>query len=318
MHHLIGGRVVMWFRSHVTALGLVALLACVASPLAAQIEDQLSAYTGRNAKGYLQPLADALGADFNTGIFHGASIPKMGVGVRLEFMVMGTIFGDDDRSFNAVTEGDFSPVQYAEAPTIVGSEKAAIIGGDGGTSYVFPGGFNIHSFALAVPQLRIGSVLGTEAIIRYFAIKVGDDDLGKISLFGIGVKHDISQHLMGKLPVDVSAGFFWQKFNLGENKKGDHLISSSAFSIGVQVSKRFAKFFEPYGGLTYDTFSMDVSYENDSEDNPVDVDVHFDTASTMHLTLGFVVDLPILNLFAEYGVAKQSGFAFGASFGYGI
>ena len=305
------------------AIGFVVLLLCVASPLSAQVEDQLSAYTGKNAKGYLQPLADALGADFNSGVFRGASIPKMGIGVRLELMVMAAIFGDDAKTFNAVTEGDFTPVKYASAPTIVGSEKAVIVDGDFGTSYAFPGGFNLHSFALAVPQLRIGSVLGTEAIIRYFGLNVGsgeDSDLGKISLFGIGVQHNISQHLGGKLPLDVAGGFFWQRFSLGENKKGDHLISSSAFSMGVQASKRFSRFFMPYGGLSYDTFSMDVSYESDAEDgeDPVTIDVDFDKTSTMHLTLGFLLDLPVFNAFIEYNVASQNSFAFGASFGYGI
>jgi hypothetical protein len=308
----------MTFSASRKAFCIVALLLCIASPLWAQIEDQLSAYTGQNAKGYLQPLADALGADFNSGVFHGASIPKAGIGVRLELMVMAAIFGDDAKTFNAVTEGDFTPVKYAKAPTIVGSEEAVIVDGAGGTSYAFPGGFNLHSFALAVPQLRIGSVLGTEAIIRYFALKVGDDDLGKISLFGFGVHHNISQHLGGKLPLDVAAGFFWQKFDLGENAKGDHLIASNAFSIGVQASKRFAKFFMPYGGLSYDTFSMDVKYESKAEDTPLNIAVDFDKTSTMHLTLGFVLDLPILNAFIEYNVASQNSFAFGTSFGYGI
>ena len=47
--------------------GLILLPA--ASPSFSQIEDQLSAYTGRNATGYLQPLADAFGADLNDGLF---------------------------------------------------------------------------------------------------------------------------------------------------------------------------------------------------------------------------------------------------------
>lgn len=309
--------------------GIVALVLCIAAPLSAQIENQLGAYTGKNAEGYLQPLADALGADFNSGVFHGASIPRLGIGVRLEIMAMGAIFGDDARTFKAVTEGDFTPVQYADAPTIVGDEHAVFVDGDGGTSYAFPGGFNLHSFAIAAPQLRIGSVFGTQAIIRYFALNAGggddegdgaDEDLGKISLFGFGLQHNVSQHLGAMLPLDVSVGFMWQSFNLGENKKGDHLISSHAFSIGVQASKRFARFFMPYGGLTYDTFSMDVSYESSAEDDedPVDIDVNFDKSSTMHLTLGFMIDLPVVNGFIEYNVASQNSIAFGTSFGYGL
>ncbi len=220
----------------------LALLLCLATPLSAQIEDQLSAYTGANATGYLQPFSSAFGADLNSGIFRSASIPKMRPKIRLELQVMSVIFGDDDKTFRAVTERGFTPVTYANAPTVVGSGKALIVEGDGGTAFAFPGGFDLHSFALAAPQLRAGGLFGTEVIFRYFALDVGgsgdsedsedsDSGLGKISLFGIGLKHSVSQYLPPLFPVDISAGFFWQSFSLGENKSGDKLLSSHAFSM---------------------------------------------------------------------------------------
>ena len=287
------------------------LLVCVAPPLAAQIEDQLSAYTGKNATGYLQPLVDAIGANLNSGIFRSASIPKIGVNIRLEVQVMGVIFSDDDKTFNAITERGFIPEQsYPLAPTVVGSTKAAYFYKGGGTA-VFPGGLDLHSLALAVPQLRIGAFYGTEAIFRYFSINAGDTDIGDIGLFGFGLRHSISQYLGPKLPVDLAAGFFWQKFTLGED-----LISSNAFSVGVQASKRFARFLVPYSGLSYDTFSMDVSYKNEAED--LDIDLNFDRMSTMRLTIGLLVNFPGLNVFGEYGIASQSSFSFGVAFGYGV
>jgi len=297
---------------------LVALLTCLAPPLSAQIEDQISAYTGKNAEGYLQPFADAFGANLNSGIFRSASIPRMGVNIRLEVEVMGVIFSDDLRTFSAITERGFSPEQRVDAPTVVGSEKAVIIEGDGGTSFAFPGGFNLHSFAVAAPQLRIGAVHGTEAIFRYFSLNTGDTDIGDLSLFGIGLHHSISQYLPPTIPVDLAAGFFWQRFNVGENKAGDKLIETSALSIGVQASKRFARFFVPYSGLSYDTFSMDVSYESSSEDSDTIIDLAFDRTSTLRMTLGLLINFPGVNLFAEYGLASQSSFSFGIGLGYGI
>jgi hypothetical protein len=282
----------------------------------AQIEDQLSSYTGANGEGYLQPLADAFEADLNDGLFHSAHIPVMGLNVSLEFRVMAVMFGDDDRTFNAVTEGGFVPEQTVQAPTVVGSGDAKIVTGDGGTQFAFPGGFNLNSFAIAVPQLRVGSIRGTQALIRYFAMNTGDVELGNISLIGIGVRHSISQYLAPLFPVDIAGGFFWQSFSLGENSLGDDLISTSAFSIGVQASKRFVVL-EPYGGLSLDTFSMDVKYESDALGSTNTIDLDFGSSTNLHLTLGLGLNFTYAKGFFEYNVAGQNSFSFGIALGNG-
>ena len=295
-------------------IALLVLLACIAPPLAAQVEDQLSAYTGKNAEGFLQPFADAVGANLNSGIFRSAAIPKVGWNVRLELQVMGVIFPDDVKTFNAITERGFTPEQhYSLAPTIVGSTKAVYVYGDGGTVFAFPGGLDLHSFALVVPQLRVGAFYGTEAIVRFFTAKVGDTDIGDMNLFGFGLRHSISQYFGPAFPVDLAAGFFWQKFTLG-----DDLASSNALSIGVQGSKRLASVFVPYAGLSYDSFSMDVSYTNTSYGLEAPIDINYDTSSTMRLTIGFLLNLPGLNVFGEYGIANQSSFSFGVGLGFGV
>ena len=294
----------------------------VATPLSAQIEGQLSAYTGANATGYLQPLADAFGADLNSGVFRSASIPHLRPTVRLEVQVMSVFFGDDDKTFMAVTEHGFSPEQRVSAPTVVGSEKAVLVDGDGGTSYAFPGGFDLHSFALAAPQLRVGGLYGTEAIFRFFALKVGggdkegDKDLGDINFFGFGLKHDISQYMPPGIPVNLSAGFFWQRHSIGENEKGGHLMESNAFSIGVQASKKLGFFFVPYTGLSYDTHSMAVSYDSESGGVKKTENIDLDKTATLHFTLGLMLNTPGMNIFGEYNIASLSSFSFGVGLGF--
>ena len=301
---------------------VLALLVCVATPLSAQIESQLSAYTGANATGYLQPLANAFGADLNCGIFRSASIPHLRPSLRLEVQVMSVFFGDDDKTFMAVTEHGFSPEQRVSAPTVVGSEKAVLVDGDGGTSYAFPGGFDLHSFALAAPQLRVGGLYGTEAIFRFFALKVGggdkegDKDLGDINFFGFGLKHDISQYMPPGIPVDLSAGFFWQRLSIGENEKGGHLMESNAFSIGVQASKKLGFFFVPYSGLSYDTHSMAVSYDSESGGVKKTENIDLDKTATLHFTLGLMLNTPGMNIFGEYNIASLSSFSFGVGLGF--
>ncbi len=297
------------------ARGMVVIILILASASVsfAQIEDQISAYTGINGTGYLQPLADAFGADLNDGLFHSAYIPPTGLHINLELRIMSVIFGDDDKTFSALTEGSFAPEQTVNAPTVVGPGDATLVLGSNGTSFAFPGGFSLHSFALAVPQLRISSFSGTEALIRYFAVNTGDVEIGDISLFGFGIRHSISQYLDPEFPVDVAAGFFWQSFSLGSD-----LIDSKAFSFGVQAGKRFKKGFttiEPYGGFSIDRFSMDASYQSKTSGTPIDINLDFEPSTTAHLTFGLSLNLAVADIHAEYNIASQQSFSFGLAFG---
>ena len=304
----------MSVRSRVFGVLFVLLWAAGVSPAAGQIEDQLSAYTGRNAEGYLQPLADAFGANLNSGLFHSAHIPRTGLTLTLELPMMAVFFGDDDRTFSATTEGNFTPEQTTSAPTVVGSGQVKLVTGSGGTQFAFPGGFNLNSFALAVPQLRIGSVMGTQALIRYIAFNIGDEELGNISLFGFGLRHSISQYLSPAFPVDLAGGFFWQSLNIGENQQGSSLLSSSAFTVGVQASRRFVVI-EPYAGLSLDRHSVDVAYTSDVAGSELDIDLDFEATSTLHLTLGLCLNLTYFKAYIDYNVASQSSLSFGGVLG---
>lgn len=303
-------------RSVVCAV-LALLLALAALPASAQINDQLKAYTGVNGEGYLEPLANAFGATLNDAYFYSAQIPQSGLRISLEFPIMGVIFGDDDRTFSAVPEGGFEPKDAVEAPTIVGDGEAVVITNTGGGAYAFPGGFDLNSFGLIVPQLRVGGVMGTEAIVRWFAIDVSDDgdaEIGKVSLYGFGLRHSISQYL-GDFPLELAGGFMWQSFTAGENEKGDDLISTDAFSFGVQGSKPFEAgliTLEPFAGLSLDTFSMNVDYQ---DDNDVDIQLDFETDTTVHLTIGAGLRLPIAHVHGAWNFASQNSFNFGIALG---
>ena len=292
------------------ALGCVVLVLLASIPASAQIEDAMSAYTGANAEGYLEPLAQAIGADLNSALFHSAHIPEGGLHVSLEVGMMAVLFSDDDETFMATTEMGFSPETTVEAPTVVGPGGAIIVPGDGGTAFPFPGGFSLASLALAAPQLRIGSFRGTEAVIRYMVFNTGEVEIGDFDLQGYGLRHSISQYLPG-LPVDIAAGIMYQRFKLG-----DDLIDATAFSFGAQASMSFPLVFavvEPYAGLSMDTFQMDVEYD-DEDGDPVSVE--FDSRSTAHLTLGLHAQVTVVSLYGEYNIAEQSGFAVGMGFGF--
>ncbi len=279
------------------------------------LEDRLSTYGKENAKGYLRPLVNAIGTDLNGGLFHSAKIPMLSFYASLEVHVVSVLFQDADRTFEATTEEGFSPRMKVTVPTVVGSGEAVAVEGDNGTSQAFPGGFELNSFALVVPQLRFGSVFGTEGLVRYFAWKSEDEELGKISYLGFGLRHCISRYLP-PLPVDLAAGFFWQKLTLGKSSTDDDLLSAKAQSIGVVASKRFGRrfmFLEPYAGFSIDTFSMDVSYTSDDDEEEIDVD--FGRTTTARLTMGLSARLGVLNAYADYNLAKQRSFSLGIGLG---
>jgi len=298
-------------------LALACAVLAAAVPLFAQVEDQLSVYSGENAKGYLAPLNDAFGASLNNGFFYSARIPSSGVRISLEFPVMGVIFSDDDKTFNATTEDPFTPAQSTtKAPTIVGSGDAYSVSGQNGTTFYFPGGFNLNSFGLVVPQLRVGNVKGTEAMLRLVAgVDAGDAELGKISLFGIGARHSISQWF--DLPVDVAAGFMYQTFKMGENSGGGDLVATSAYSIGAQASKALPMGFaaiEPYAGFSYDSFQTDLEYKSESSGASL-LDVSFERENTAHFTVGVGLNLVAAHAWGQFDLSRQNAFSFGVAFG---
>lgn len=293
-------------------VSIVSVLLFLASPVSAQLENQLSSYTGRNASGYLEPLVDAFGADLHAGLYHSARIPERGFRISLELTYMSARFSDADRTFTAVTEGGFRPEQTAEAPTVVGPKEAVYVEGESGTQFAFPGGFDLESFDFGVPQLRVSSLFGTEALIQLGLIYPGEADLGDITLYGIGIRHSVSQYFNG-LPLDVAVGAFWQRFSLGDKERSGDLVTANAWSLGVQASKRFS-WFEPYAGAAYDDFEMELSYEGDTaEDN---IEMSLDSGDHFHATVGLSFIVGFAALYGEYNIGGQDAFALGLAVGY--
>jgi hypothetical protein len=288
------------------------LVLFLATPAAAQLGEQLKSYTGRNASGYFEPLIDAFGADLSAGLFHTARVPEKGLHISLEVVFMSARFSDADRTFTAVTESGFSPEQTAVVPTVVGSRKAVRVDGDAGTSFYFPGGFDLGSFDFAAPQLRLGAVWGTEATIRFGLVNTGSTTLGDMRLYGFGLRHRVSRYV-DDFPVDVAVGAHWQRFALGENERGGDLVSARAWTVGLQASKRYS-WLEPYVGIAYDDFSLDLSYEGDTVEDAIDLS--FDSRDHYHITVGLSFNVLFAVVHGEYNIGGQHAFAVGLALGY--
>lgn len=284
------------------------------STSAAQVADRLSAYTGRNAAGYLGPLVDAFGADLNAGQFHTGRVPRQGFHLSLELRAMSVYFSDTDRTFIATTEHGFSPETTAKVPTIVGPTRAVTLQGDNNTQFSFPGGFDLQSFSFAVPQLRVGSVLGTEAVARFLLYSSGNRRLGGLDLYGVGIRHSVSQYLGRTPPVEAAVGIFWQRFSMGANESGqDDLITATTATVGLHVSRRFA-WAEPFVGLSYDRYELDVSYKSESGAAEDDIFLEFGPDSYARVTLGLAAYFSFASVYGEYNVSDQNAFSVGLGF----
>jgi len=287
-------------------------VAAMVAPAAADLNDKLGALTGDNAKGYLGPLPKALSATLNSAVFQTGKVPKTGINFTIGVHVMGANFSDDDRTFVPVDPAGFQSDGSTEVPTIIGGSESVAVPGQGGTVLNYPGGLDTKTFTIAAPELTIGSVFGTRAVVRWFAMDLKDSDLGKIELFGFGGQHSISQYFPN-LPADVAFGAFYQTFKIG-----DELLDTKALHVNVTASKAVGApglvKLEPYIGIGYDTFSMDASYTSTTD--PTDhIAVSMDKQSNVHFTLGAQLTLAVVKLHGEFNVAANTGAAIGLSFG---
>lgn len=285
--------------------GLLAV--ALVHPAHADLQERLGALSGDNTKGYLSPLNSALASTMNAGVFQTGFVPQKGFDFSFGVHVMAVQFDDKDKTFSTVADGTYPSVS---APTIVGSPDGVQVSGLGGLSATFPGGLDISQLELAVPEVRIGSVMGTRALVRYFAMNFDDNELKKIDLLGIGLQHSLNRYVHG-LPVDVAVGGFYQKFKIG-----DGLLDTKALHFNVTASRRYGKAvqLEPYVGVGYDKFDMSAKY-TDSADASNNISVDFDSKSNMHLTAGASLTLLILRINAEVFSAANTGAALGVTLG---
>lgn len=288
-----------------------AILLCIVSlvpPLRAQnLEDMLSKYTSENGQGYMQPLGDSFGACMNTGLFHGEALREEGfhIGFSLEAMMAPT--ADDAKVFMAHTEEPFSPDTTVEAPTVFGDSEGVSVTGTGGTVFNFPGGFEVNKVPFLIPQVRVGSIMGTHAVFRYISFEV-DENIGSVKVFGFGLQHSISQYFQRKYPLDISAAFFRQSYDVGD------IVDANATYFGVIGSYRRG-LLTLYGGPGIESSSLDISYDIESDTETTQVEFNLDGANSARFTIGAALDLFVLDLHVDYNFASQSTLGVGIGFG---
>jgi len=169
---------------------------------------------------------------------------------------------------------------------------------------------------LFAPQLSIGTVFGTQAVLRYVpAIEI--EDLGEFNYLGFGIQHNPKVWLPIPIPVDISASFFTQSMEIGS------IATANATAFGLNVSKTFGvKMLNitPYGGYMYENSSFEFTYDfivDTPGGGTTTQEINFtsDGENESRITAGLSLRLGVLNLNVDYNMAKYNSVAAGVGFG---
>ncbi len=125
-----------------------------------------------------------------------------------------------------------------------------------------PPGGNINSIVAGVPQLVIGSYLGSELLIRFVpTINLGTN-IGNFNFWGLGLKHSISQYF--ESPIDIAVQAVYQSTNLN-NKVGvtnAELNANAKFvNVNLELSKSWDNLFTFYTALSYENVNIESTYK---------------------------------------------------------
>lgn len=289
---------------------ILALLVLVGATYAQNpFEDAVKQLSSDNAKGYVQPFVTGLGANLNSGTYTTADIGLAGFTFKFQIVGMATLIGDDEKKYNATGPDPF-PAGPHETATLFGEMGTLITDTVSGLSYRFQNGqIKAEAIPLALPQITIGDFYGTQATIRYAPIpKIGD--FPEVNLFGIGVRHNVSQYLV-EFPVSISAGFFYQSLTVGD------IMDIKTFNFGAQVSKSFSVL-TLYGGLQYEkaNVTLDYTYTGPGAVPGSRQSIEFDGENTFRGTAGFCLNLAVLQLNADINIGKVTVASAGIGFGF--
>jgi hypothetical protein len=233
-------------------------------------EGMVGTFIQENGTKVIQPYADAVSSDLNSGLFHTAKVKK---GFSIYFGIKGS-------------------------GTYINPENS-VVAGTNKTLDILP---------MAVPQIQVGSVFGTEFSLRYMpSISIGK--YGSIQSWGFGMKHGITSHFK-KAPVDVAVGFSMNKLAIDDSKEKD-LVDASSIAANLQISKELSVF-TFYTGLQYENTNMELNVKNDTNSSIMS----FENGNKVRAILGLNIKLGPLNLNGDYNIGKTNSFSAGFGFAF--
>ncbi len=305
---------------------------------------EISQFVGENARPFLQPVVEGLNTNMHAGLFTTVnSTEGLHIGVRI--VGMGVFVPDERKTFrpkpySKVVEFTYNGILFlgdleivpGEFPTAAGLSRKQTFTGrlkrvrPKGSPYVgglydfiqqdatvTVGGYqDLSTILLGTPQITIGSLYGTELILRFLPT-VSVENVGEVKSFGVGVKHNIGAHF--SFPVDLAGQLMYQSLMLNANDKGyTATLEASTFSGQLSVSKTFSVSeiagIAPYAGLGYESGTTDLRYEF-ADPYIGKQNLTFSTGSRVRFLVGVWTKIWKITLNADYNFALMSGFSVG-------
>lgn len=162
----------------------------------------------------------------------------------------------------------------------------------------------LESLPSVAPQLKLGTLFGTRAILRMLPeIKLGDS-VGNFSYFGFGLEHNVT-YWLDFVPLDINAGFLTQTAKIGNS------VKFMGATYGLNVSKKFGFWLmsvTPYAGLALEssTLSVNLTQKIETTTGTQETKIAFDAegAGKSRFSAGAYIKLFLLRLNLEYSAAK--------------
>lgn len=322
-----------------------------------QIRGALQDVGQRYAGNYVQPVTDAFGAGISSGLFRTADvgngfIPGLPIDVYLGVSVSGTFTSSMKTSFIPQSEpvdaeppsslpGDpqafleFNPPDES-VPTVLGPTETPnttmdlVFRDENGDELdretigpAPPGLLDTKIAPIAVPQLGIGAVAGTDLQVRYFPkseLSGGGGSYGKVGLFGIAVRHDLDQWFPTPLPLNIAVQGAWNRFSL-ESKNArasdtefSEVVNASGWAFNLQASRGIPILpVLVYGGVQLERFNAEYTYSfqpttGGGSVDPIEITLDQDAENTFRGLAGLSISFPPtpLRLNVDYAIGNAN------------
>ncbi len=282
------------------------------------------------ADGYVQPITDAFGANINSGLFRTADvgsgfIPGLPINVYLGVSTSAMFVSDAQESFvfegEEITRGGQTATVSVSSsdnrvPTVFGENSNADLVFDYGVAgeereQVPDGLANVPLAPLVIPQLGLGSVLGTDAQIRYLPT-TDLSGYGSVGFTGLSLRHDIDQWIPVPVPLNLAVQGSWNQLLL-EDADGNQVVDASGWALNAQISKSVPVLpVTFYGGLQYENFGVDYEYTFTAPTPPgqpsqeEEISLSQDAATNVRGLAGITLSLAIIQINADYAISNGS------------
>ena len=277
-----------------------------------QVGERITSLSPGEVSKFAAPLSTWFGTYFNSGGYYSANIPKT-FGFKFSIIGMYIFIPDAQTSFAPELPDGYT--SSGNTATFFGDKGGVYLGPQG--FVIYPFGLNLQSVPAGIYQAS-GSLFGAEVMLRYFP-KLRIKDV-TTNLWGIGLKYNISQFLPLS-PVDIAIQILYNNFNFdfeGDNSAYNFSSDSKNFAANVHVSKTFSGMFILYGGLQYESTSLDLTYNFRDPDGIYpnlagQQNVTINGDNNFRLTLGAAVKLAVIVFNVDYNISSQDLFTGGIS-----